>query len=108
MPSSVVQAMRYEPLRRILEIVFRGGRGRYRYFEVPMDEWRRFRDAPSKGTYLNERFKGERFRYQIVRGSGAEDEQRGPKEGRERNKDAEALEWGEATAFPELRTQRYH
>jgi KTSC domain len=111
MPSSVVQAMRYEPLRRMLEIVFRGGRGRYRYFEVSMEEWRRFRDAPSKGTYLNERFKAKAFHYQKVQGSVAEDEQKDARHHRESKreakKDAEPLEWGEATAFPKPPAQRY-
>jgi hypothetical protein len=100
MPSSVVQEMRYEPWRRMLEIVFRGGRGRYRYFEVPMDEWRRFRDAPSKGVYLNERFKAKAFRYQKVQRSATEDEQRSAQHCRESGQDADPLEWGEATVFP--------
>jgi len=100
MPSSVVQAMRYEPLRRMLEIVFRGGRGRYRYFEVPMEEWRRFRDAPSKGMYLNERFKAKAFRYQKVQRPVFEDEQRGTQHQAEGKMGAEPLEWGEGTAFP--------
>ncbi len=100
MPSSVVQAMRYEPLRRMLEIVFRGGRGRYRYFEVPMEEWRRFRDAPSKGMYLNERFKAKAFRYQKVQRPVFEDEQRGTQHQGEGKMGAEPLEWGEGTAFP--------
>jgi hypothetical protein len=108
MPSSVVQAMRYEPLRRILEIVFRGGHGRYRYFEVPMEEWRRFRDAPSKGTYLNERFKAKSFRYQKVERSLAGDERIDAQrhcEGNEGKKEVEPLEWGEASAFPKLPAQ---
>jgi hypothetical protein len=81
----------------MLEIVFRGGRGRYRYFEVPMDEWRRFRDAPSKGTYLNERFKAKAFRYQKVQpsaASAAEDERREVQH-RCEDSEAEPLEWGE-------------
>jgi hypothetical protein len=78
----------------MLEIVFRGGRGRYRYFEVPMDEWRRFRDAPSKGTYLNERFKAKAFRYQKVQPSAAEDERRDVQH-RCEDSEAEPLEWGE-------------
>ena len=70
MPSSVIQRMIYDAKTRTLEILFRGARGRYRYFEVPLDVWGAFRFAPSKGTYLNETFKELDFRYEKV-GPGA-------------------------------------
>src|SRR6201996_438353 len=57
MPSSVIFAMQYEPWRRELLIVFRGGQGTYRYFDVAMEEWEGFLEAESKGTYLNRVFK---------------------------------------------------
>ena len=57
MPSSVIQFMQYDPQMREVVIVFRGGRGTYRYFEVPMEEWEAFRSAGSKGSYLNQVFK---------------------------------------------------
>ena len=63
-PSTVIAAMRYEASERVLTIVFRGSRGRYRYFDVPPEEWDAFRNAPSKGTYLNETFKQKGYRYE--------------------------------------------
>jgi len=65
MPSSVIQFMQYDPQMREVVIVFRGGRGTYRYFEVPMEEWVAFRSAGSKGTHLNEVFKA-KHRYAKV------------------------------------------
>jgi len=66
MPSTVIQAMRFDPVQKILEIVFRGARGAYRYFEVPVEEWQRFRNAPSKGTYLNQFFKSKKYSYEKI------------------------------------------
>jgi hypothetical protein len=68
MPSSVILAMQYEPRRYELLIVFRGGRGTYRYFDVPVEEWRAFRDADSKGSYLNEVFKRKEHPYERLAG----------------------------------------
>jgi hypothetical protein len=65
-PSSVIQMMIYDSASQVLEIVYRGGRGTYRYFDVPMVEWTAFTGAPSKGTYLNEVFKAKDFRYEKV------------------------------------------
>ena len=64
MPSSVIAAMSYEPEDRTLTILYRGGRGTYRYFDVPAEEWEAFHTAPSKGTYLNEVFKPKGYRYE--------------------------------------------
>lgn len=58
--------MQYDPERRTLMIVYRGNRGRYRYFDVPPEEWEAFRAARSKGTYLNETFKDRKYRYEKV------------------------------------------
>ncbi len=66
MPSSVIAAMHYDPERRVLMIVYRGNRGRYRYFDVPPEEWQEFGAAKSKGTYLNEKFKRGGYRYEKV------------------------------------------
>jgi hypothetical protein len=71
MPSAVIQTMRFDPMQKILEIVFRGARGAYRYFEVPLEEWQRFRNAPSKGTYLNQFFKSKKYRYEKLSGKNA-------------------------------------
>ena len=66
MPSSVIQAMRYDPSSKTLEIVYRGNRGRYRYSNIPAEEWTAFTGSPSKGTYLNEVFKAKNYRYEKV------------------------------------------
>jgi hypothetical protein len=66
MPSEVIQTMRFDPVRKILEIVFRGTRSAYRYFEVPVEEWQRFRNAPSKGAYLNQFFKSRKYPYEKI------------------------------------------
>jgi KTSC domain len=66
MPSAVIQTMRFDPVQKILEIVFRGARGAYRYFEVPAEEWQRFRNAPSKGAYLNQFFKSRKYSYEKI------------------------------------------
>ena len=57
MPSSVILAMRYDPGREELLIVFRSKHGTYRYFDVPIGEWEEFLETESKGTYLNRVFK---------------------------------------------------
>lgn len=67
MPSSVIAAMRYDAVARELVIVYRGGRGRYRYFGVPAEEWAGFQAAASKGTYLNTVFKERGYRYERVK-----------------------------------------
>ncbi len=66
MPSSVIVVMVYDPAGQVLEIVYRGGRGTYRYYGVPAAEWTAFRNAPSKGTYLNETFKDKEYRFERV------------------------------------------
>ena len=64
MPSSVILAMRYEPIREELVIAFRERGVAYRYFNVPMEEWEAFLEAESKGTYLNCVFKQKEHPYE--------------------------------------------
>jgi hypothetical protein len=52
MPSSVIRAARYDPDRRVLDILFTTGR-RYLYRDVPPEEADRFRAAFSKGRHFN-------------------------------------------------------
>jgi hypothetical protein len=66
MPSTVIATMRYDEVGRVLTIAFRGGRGTYRYFDVPPSEWASFQNAFSKGTYLNEIFKPKGYRYEKI------------------------------------------
>ena len=63
MPSSVIHGMLYSPERRTLDIVFRGARETYRYAEVSAEDWKEFKRAASKGTYLNAVFKAHHPRY---------------------------------------------
>ncbi len=100
MPSSVILRMRYEPESRVLEIVYRGGRGTYHYFDVPMEEWKAFRASGSKGTYLNEVFKAKNYRYER---SAVKNHDRDAKENEQAQEQAKFLEWGETWAFPEPR-----
>jgi hypothetical protein len=112
MPSSVILGMRYAPETRVLVIVYRDGRGTYRYFDVPMEEWVAFQASGSKGTYLNEVFKTKNYRYKKLsagRPSGSlvvQDEQRDGYENDQAQQEAEFLEWGETWAFPKPRAQR--
>lgn len=69
MPSSVIAAMRYDAEARVLMIVYRGNRGRYRYFDVPREVWEAFRAAKSKGAFLNGIFKEHGYRYERVPGT---------------------------------------
>ena len=68
MPSSVIYGMLYDPRGQTLDVVFRGGRGTYRYSEVPGEVWRAFVRAPSKGTFLNTTFKDGGYGYRKVEG----------------------------------------
>lgn len=52
MPSTVIRAARYDPDRRVLDILFTTGR-RYLYHDVPPEEADRFRAAYSKGRHFN-------------------------------------------------------
>ena len=71
MPSSVIQIMFYDPQARVLDVVYRLGRGTYRYFDVERASWEAFRAAPSKGTHLNEVFKERHPRYaKLAKGEG--------------------------------------
>jgi hypothetical protein len=118
MPSSVILRMRYEPETLALTIVFRGGRGTYRYFDVAIEEWAEFRTSGSKGTYLNEVFKAKDHRYEKVSRSDSfrlmcpaktltvQDHDRDGKENDEAQQQAKFFEWGETGAFPEPRAQR--
>ena len=59
--------MHYDEPSRVLTIVYRGTRGKYRYFDVPPEVWAGFQAARSKGSFLNEVFKGLNYQYERVR-----------------------------------------
>ena len=56
MPSEAILAMQYMPAVQKLYIAFHS-RIIYCYSDVPIEEWREFLAADSKGTYLNQVFK---------------------------------------------------
>lgn len=49
--SEVIRAARYEPSRRVLEIVFKNGRA-YHFVNVPPEEFENLMNANSKGRYF--------------------------------------------------------
>jgi hypothetical protein len=67
--SSVIVSMGYAAEQRVLELEFRETGEIYDYFDVPAEEYAAFRDADSKGIYLNRVFKLRGYRYAIVRHS---------------------------------------
>ena len=52
MPSTVIKAVRYDPDRRVLDVLFTTGR-RYLYGDVPPAAADAFRAAFSKGRHFN-------------------------------------------------------
>lgn len=95
MPSSVIRMMRYDPGQRSLYVVFRGGRGTYRYLDVPPEVWLAFRSAASKGTFLNQIFKSLGFAYTSLSAKEAAREIRQMNRVPDRD-----LVWGELTERP--------
>ena len=57
MPSSVVAAIKYDPVSAILRITYVSGII-YDYKEVPVRIYEEMKRAESKGKYLNEHIKG--------------------------------------------------
>jgi hypothetical protein len=62
-----ITSIGYEPCSRELEIEFRQAGAIYRYFEVPIEEYRSFMAADSKGKYLDQVFKPRAYRYSVVK-----------------------------------------
>ena len=67
--SSVLSAMRYDPLRQELTLTFRDRHGTYRYEQVSPEVWSALLAAPSKGTFLNQVLKPLNLPYRRVRSS---------------------------------------
>lgn len=63
--SSSVASAGYDAAARVLEVEFRNG-GVYQYLDVPGDEYDEFREADSKGRFLNTEIKP-RHRYRRLR-----------------------------------------
>lgn len=56
MPSSVIQAMRYDRTRHTLRVIFVSGMV-YDYLNVPETVYEEMKTTGSKGTFLNRRIK---------------------------------------------------
>jgi hypothetical protein len=54
--SSSVASVGYDAAAQVLEVEFRNG-GVYQYLDVPGDEYDEFREADSKGRFLNTEIK---------------------------------------------------
>ena len=65
--SDVIASIGYDAAWRVLEIEYRQTQEIYEYFEVPLEEYTAFRNAESKGTYLNTVFKPRGYRYVRVK-----------------------------------------
>jgi hypothetical protein len=63
--SSNVDQIGYDEHEGEAHVIFKGGR-QYIYSEVTQEVWEQFRDAPSKGTFLNEEFKAKGYPYREV------------------------------------------
>ncbi len=59
--SSNLASVGYEAISQILEVEFRNG-AVYRYFNVPVYEWRSLMQASSHGRYFTTQIKGH-YRY---------------------------------------------
>lgn len=55
--SSNIGSIHYYYEQKFLDVQFRGT-DLYRYFDVPEDVWRAFKEAESKGKFLNKQIKG--------------------------------------------------
>jgi hypothetical protein len=58
--SSNVDQIGYDEYEGEAHVVFKSGR-RYIYSEVTQEVWERFRDAHSKGRFVNEEFKAKGY-----------------------------------------------
>lgn len=58
--STSIDQIGYDEGANEVHVIFKSGR-RYIYSEVSLEVWERFRNAPSKGTFLNEEFKAKGY-----------------------------------------------
>jgi hypothetical protein len=63
--STSIDQIGYDEDQHEAHVVFKNGR-HYVYSEVSQDAWDRFKDAPSKGKFINEEFKAKGFPYRQV------------------------------------------
>ncbi len=48
-----IQRIRYCPLRKLLEVQFKGEENTYQYFDVPEEVWYNLKNAASVDMYFN-------------------------------------------------------
>ena len=64
--SSAIVSVSYDAAKKALDLKYTSGKV-YRYYKVPVEEYERFMEAPSLGTYLNKHFKPEGYKYRRIR-----------------------------------------
>ena len=60
--STSIDQIGYDEDQHEAHVVFKNGH-HYVYSEVSQDVWDRFKDAPSKGKFINEEFKAKGYPY---------------------------------------------
>lgn len=63
--SSNIDQIGYDEHQSEVHVVFKNGR-HYVYSQVSQEVWDRFREAPSKGTFVNEEFKAKGYQYRQI------------------------------------------
>ena len=58
--SSNVDQIGFDDYAGEVHVIFKGGR-HYIYSDVSLEVWEQFRDAPSKGIFLNQEFKAKGY-----------------------------------------------
>jgi hypothetical protein len=63
--SSNVDQIGYDDAASEVHVIFKNG-GHYVYSDVTLDVWDRFRNAESKGIFLNEEFKAKAYPFRKI------------------------------------------
>jgi hypothetical protein len=63
--SSTIDQIGYDEDQQEVHVIFKSGQ-HYIYSDVSSDVWDQFRDASSKGKFLNEEFKAKGYSYRMV------------------------------------------
>lgn len=63
--SESVDQIGYDEVESEVHVIFKGNR-HYIYSDVSDDVWIRFRDASSKGTFVNEEFRAKRYNFRKI------------------------------------------
>lgn len=63
--SSGIDQIGYDEYEREVHVIFRSGR-HYAYADVTVEVWEQFRNAASKGSFLNQEFLAKGYGYREV------------------------------------------